>query len=148
MKIFSSKRPWYADGLAFECTGCGSCCAGPAEGYVWATKAEIATIAEYLGIGEDEMHRKYVRKIGRRYSLVEEEKSKDCIFLVPNAKGGGKVCRIYPVRPMQCQTWPFWAFNLLSPGAWSQAAMRCPGINRGPSYSCDEIEQRRKVTRA
>ena len=140
-KIFA-KQSWYAAGLAFECTGCGRCCAGPQEGYVWVYEDQIAEIAEYLEISETEMREKHVRKVGRRYSLVERKDNNDCIFLTPRS------CIIYPVRPTQCRTWPFWPDNLASPDEWAMAGLRCGGINRGSVHSCDEIETRRKATRS
>jgi Fe-S-cluster containining protein len=145
MSILSRKERWYIAGLAFECTGCGSCCAGPGEGYVWTTTEEIAHIADMLGIPEREMRRKYVRKVGRRFSLVERVDNKDCIFLVPDGEGGRK-CKIYDVRPHQCRTWPFWPSNLGKPDDWAYAGLRCPGINRGAVHDLDEIEAKRRVT--
>ncbi len=145
MGLFSRKEPWYVAGLAFECVGCGRCCAGPEEGYVWTTTREIAAIAEHLGISEDRLYERYVRKVGRRYSLIEREDNHDCIFLEGESPTGGK-CRIYPVRPKQCRTWPFWPANLRGPGAWAMAALRCKGINRGPLHTYDEIEAKRKAT--
>jgi len=146
MKIFASKAPWYQAGLAFECRACGRCCAGPEEGFVWATREEIAKIARFLGISEAEMHRKYVRKVGRRFSLMEKRPSKDCVFLTPR-EDGSKGCSIYAVRPTQCRTWPFWSGNLGSPDSWAAAGMRCAGINRGHLFDFEEIESRRQATR-
>ena len=40
---------WYAGGLRFECTMCGSCCTG-APGFVSFTPDEARNIAEHLGI--------------------------------------------------------------------------------------------------
>ena len=37
-------EPWYAEGLKFQCTGCGDCCTG-APGYVWVNQAEIDALA-------------------------------------------------------------------------------------------------------
>jgi Fe-S-cluster containining protein len=144
-KVFA-KEAWYAAGLAFECTGCGRCCAGPQEGYVWISEEQIAEIAEYLGVPETEMRGKYVRRIARRYSLVERADNKDCIFLTDS--GETRSCRIYPVRPTQCRTWPFWPSNLGSPDQWATAGLRCGGINRGRIHSCDEIEAKRRATRS
>jgi len=146
MKLFARRAPWYAGGLAFECTGCGACCAGPEEGYVWVTPDEIAAIAKHLGIPQADVRRKYVRRAGRRYSLVERPGNKDCIFLFDDPDGGRK-CLIYPVRPTQCRTWPFWPGNLNRPIDWSLASVRCPGINRGPLHSYEQIEQKRNATR-
>ena len=145
MGLLANKPRWYAAGLAFECTGCGRCCAGPAEGYVWVTIEEIAAIAEHLGLAEADFRKKYVRKVGRRYSLVEDRISKDCVFLTANGDGG-RGCEVYPVRPRQCRTWPFWPINLTDPDSWSLAGLRCPGINRGDTHECDEIERKRKAT--
>ena len=136
---------WYAAGLAFECSQCGRCCAGPAEGYVWVTIGQIRAIAEFLHLEHDEMMRRHVRRVGNRYSLKEQPGSNDCIFLTDGPAGRG--CSVYDVRPTQCRTWPFWASNLASPTSWSYAAMRCPGINRGKLFGLDEIQSRRNATR-
>ena len=140
MAIFAQQPPWYAAGLAFDCLGCGDCCAGPEEGYVWVSQDEIAAIAEHLSISPAELWRRYVRKAGGRCSLVERPGNHDCIFLDDDA--GGRKCSIYPVRPLQCRTWPFWTSNLASPNTWAMAGARCPGINRGRAFSFDEIKDR------
>ena len=36
----------------------------------------------------------------------------DCVFLKEDPERGRKTCSIYPVRPLQCRTWPFWPENL------------------------------------
>lgn len=146
MDSLTKEMPWYAAGLAFECQECGGCCSGPEEGYVWATDDEIAAMAEYLKISEAEMRSRYVRKVGRRQSLKEDKKTKDCLFLQPDGNGGKK-CTIYPVRPIQCRTWPFWDSNLQSPEDWTFAGVRCPGINRGKQHELKEIVERRNATR-
>jgi len=145
MKLRLRKPPWYTAGLAFECVQCGRCCAGPEEGFVWVTPDEIAAIAEHLGISVDEMRDKYCKREGRRWTLIERDDNRDCIFLVEDERGR-KVCRIYPVRPTQCRTWPFWPTNLTSEHAWAMAGLRCPGINRGKVFPCHEIEARRDET--
>jgi len=145
MKLFAQKPPWYVAGLAFECTGCGVCCSGPAEGYVWLTDKEIIQIAHFLNISPTEMKRRYVRRVGTRRSLKERQDNHDCIFLVPREEGGKK-CSIYPVRPSQCRTWPFWPGNLTSPEDWALAGLRCEGINRGDIHGLDEIEDKRRTT--
>ena len=141
MKVFEKEVPWYVAGLAFECLECGRCCAGPGEGYVWVTEREIASIARYLRISEAVFHTRHARRIGLRCSLIERKGSKDCVFLENNG------CRIYPVRPKQCRTWPFWESNLKAPEDWSHAAQRCPGINRGPLHPSEEIRQKARNTR-
>lgn len=144
MRYFS-RDPWYAGGLAFECIQCGRCCAGPEEGYVWATAAEIESLADYLKLSVDEMRRRFVRRVGRRHSIIEDPVSRDCAFLASD-EHGRRFCRVYPVRPAQCRTWPFWPRNISDPDSWGQAGLRCPGINRGPLHGYDEIQRRRDET--
>ena len=136
---------WYVAGLCFECGECGRCCSGPGEGYIWVTRPEIELIAEHLKITPGELRRRYLRRVGLRTTIIEHAVTKDCIFLQQvDAK---KLCVIYPVRPNQCRTWPFWPENLSSPDAWNEAAKKCPGINRGKHYSFEQIEKIRKSKR-
>ena len=139
METETQQAPWYVAGLAFDCAGCGRCCAGPDEGYVWATEREIAAIATHLELAADQMRRQYVRKVGRRHSLVEMRGSHDCVFLTGPDTAGDRTCRIYPVRPRQCRTWPFWANNVSDPDAWTEAGQRCRGINRGTLVPVERI---------
>ena len=134
-----SRVNWYSSGLHFECVGCGNCCAGPEEGYIWISKPEIAFLAEHLGTTVEAVRQKYLKRYGLRYSIREDRRTKDCIYL-SGIKDGCRGCAVYPVRPNQCRTWPFWDSNLSSPDAWNIAAMRCPGINRGRLYTVEEIE--------
>jgi len=50
-------------------------------------------------------------------------------------------CSIYPVRPLQCRTWPFWDTNLASKSAWDRAAQRCHGMDHGRrTFSREQME--------
>lgn len=123
---------WYSGGLKFECTQCGHCCTGT-PGYVWITLPELYRIAESLGMKDREFARRYVRKVSGRFSLIEKPNG-DCIFY-------DKGCTIYPVRPTQCRTFPFWKENLDRPGSWQKAALECPGINTGTVHTEEEIQR-------
>jgi len=136
------KTAWYNGGLHFECAGCGNCCSGPVEGYIWITKPEIKFIADFLKTTESELRKEYLDRVGFRTTIIEQAATRDCIFL--KKIDGEKKCLIYPVRPTQCRIWPFWASNLSSPGAWNKAAQRCSGINRGRLFSFEEIEKLKK----
>lgn len=131
----SDTKPWYQKGLPFSCTECGKCCTG-APGYVWLNAKEMETIANFLKISIQEFTDQYLRKIGNRFSLREDPYSFDCVFLK------GKGCTIYPVRPTQCRTFPWWPENLESEEDWQEASSYCEGISDdAPLVSCTEIEK-------
>ena len=136
------KNVWYIGGLHFECQECGGCCSGPGEGYIWITKPEIEIIADFLKLTVGRLRQKYLKRVGLRTTIIEHRTTKDCIFLQDSA--GQRRCMIYPVRPDQCRSWPFWSNNLTSANAWNKAAQKCPGINRGRFYSFAEIEKIKK----
>jgi len=136
------KTPWYGCGLHFECVQCSRCCSGPGEGFIWVTKSEIEFIAEYLKLSPELLRQKYLKRFGLRTTIIEHPVTKDCIFL--SEIEGQKKCTVYPVRPNQCRTWPFWPENLATADAWNKAAQKCTGINRGRLYSPQEIEKIRK----
>ncbi len=114
---------------------------------MWVEPDEVEAVAEYLNLTVEQLRDQYLRRAGPRISFMEEPTTKDCIFLTYDAEGLSQ-CSIYPVRPMQCRTWPFWPANLRSPSSWALAQRRCPGINCGPRYEFDEIQRRRKQTRS
>jgi Fe-S-cluster containining protein len=118
---------------------CGRCCAGPGEGYIWVTKPEIRIIADFLKMTTGELRSKFLKRIGLRTTIIEDSCTKDCIFLQETE--GRKKCKIYPVRPSQCRSWPFWPGNLASPNSWNQIAKKCGGINHGRLYSYEEIQK-------
>jgi len=125
------KAPWYAWGLNFECLRCGRCCRGE-PGYVWVTLAEISRIAAYLQTDRDGLMASSVRRVRRRLSLRERPNG-DCIFYADG-------CTIYPVRPRQCRTFPFWPENLTSRRGWGRLADECPGIGHGRLWTRGEID--------
>lgn len=126
---------FFDSGLSFECQKCSSCCRHE-PGAVFLRKGESEKIAAFLGIGVRDFYRSFCRLLwsgeGDRVSL-REKSNYDCIFWKENG------CGIYPVRPIQCQTYPFWPHILESPSAWKEEAERCPGIGRGGLFSPDEI---------
>lgn len=135
-----SSEPWYEAGLAFECTQCGNCCTG-SPGFVWVTETDIEQIAEYLDKPIGEIRLLYTRPARGKVSLTEYPNG-DCVFF----DGQSRRCQIYPVRPVQCRTWPFWNGNVHSPEAWEATGRHCPGINRGGFVSLEEIESRLSQT--
>lgn len=113
--------PWYKEGLKFGCTQCGKCCTG-GPGAVWISSSEAQAIAAHLEVTTDHFYHHYCRKLNGKWALQEKGAQYDCIFLQ------AKACAIYPVRPLQCQTFPFWPGTLSSSQAWQEAAHYCEGI--------------------
>lgn len=138
------RAPWYHAGLKFSCTQCGNCCTG-APGYVYVNREEIERIAAFIGRTDGTLGKEHLRRVGFRYSLTENKKNGDCCFL--KTEGGKRTCSIYPVRPLQCRTWPFWDVLLDTPDEWADAATGCPGINKGTKYDFVQIEIRRTAKR-
>ncbi|MFH1370173.1 MAG: YkgJ family cysteine cluster protein [Planctomycetota bacterium] len=134
----NNKSSWYVTGLHFECLQCGRCCSGPAEGYIWVSRPEIRLIARHLNMSVGELKKQYLKRVGLRLTIIEDVRTRDCIFLRKGREG--KVCMIYPVRPRQCRSWPFWPGNLTSPDKWNTAAQKCPGINRGKIYTPEKVQ--------
>ncbi|MBN2738051.1 MAG: YkgJ family cysteine cluster protein [Spirochaetales bacterium] len=123
-------------GLRFECTQCSHCCRHD-PGYVFMSQNDIDRICAYLKIEEKTFIDTYCKIISfnniYKISLIEKPNF-DCIFW--ETKG----CSIYPVRPLQCQSYPFWRHNIESREKWKEVAKECPGIGRGRFHSLDEIE--------
>lgn len=134
-----SDQPWYAAGLAFTCTQCGNCCTG-APGVVWVSEEEMRAIAEYRKQSYGEIMIHHTKLVAGRRSLTEFANG-DCTFLDPKSRG----CTIYPVRPVQCRTWPFWPSNLVSRETWERAKSVCPGIDQGAFVPLAEIERQAAV---
>lgn len=142
LKVLQDDKPWYSEGLRFECTGCGDCCSG-SSGYVWLNEDEIVAIADYLKLTLDEFAQRFLRRVRGRYALLENRVSHeiyDCVFLKNNK------CQIYPVRPTQCKTFPWWPQHLLSKEEWEAAAQECEGIRLdAPITKFEHIEQQRSL---
>lgn len=165
LDVLPSAEPWYDQGLKFTCTQCGNCCTG-GPGYVWISDEEIDRLAQFLQITPGEVRSRHCRKVGRRWTLNERrtrEGNYDCIFLkdidAPTSPANKELapgqtiplrrrgCSIYPVRPLQCRTWPFWGSNLGSEESWDYAGKKCPGLDRGSrTFSRQEIESLRDAS--
>ncbi len=134
----SKKKPWYRDGLRFECTQCGACCSGE-PGYVWVEPSEIEAMAGEMGIDVEVFEKKFVRTVGKSQSLTEYPDG-DCILLDPKTRK----CTVYHSRPIQCRTWPFWDSTVAKRKDWKETCEVCPGAGTGRLYSWEEIEAARK----
>lgn len=131
-----SKEPWYKEGLKFGCTQCGKCCTG-FPGYTWVTVEEIEEIARFLNMEITEFAESYLRMVDGDFALLEYSPNYDCCFLKENR------CSVYPVRPKQCRTFPWWQKNLESKEAWEEAAKYCEGINKEDAelFTAEQIDK-------
>jgi Fe-S-cluster containining protein len=126
-------QPWYKDGLRFECTQCGRCCRGP--GNVWVSDEEIENLAQHVEQSVDEFRATYVKRAGRRGLVLTQKRNQDCIFWDETTG-----CQVYTSRPRQCLTYPFWRANLTNEYQWTSERRHCPGVDKGPLHSPEEID--------
>ncbi|MBR57998.1 MAG: zinc/iron-chelating domain-containing protein [Myxococcales bacterium] len=121
--------PVIQDGFAFgfqpeACSSCdGNCCRGKG-GYVWLDDSTVEAMAAFLKLEIDEFAARYIRQVGRRFSLRENRLGPSdhaCVFFDLDAQR----CSVYPVRPNQCRTYPFWSqYKENSDDAFRE----CPGL--------------------
>ena len=117
-------NPWYEEGLAFRCTRCGNCCTG-APGVVWVDDEEMRAIADRRHEEVGMVERLFTRLVGGRRSLRERANG-DCVFWDREAG-----CTVYPVRPRQCRTWPFWESTVATPESWEETRQQLSGSGAG-----------------
>jgi hypothetical protein len=135
-------KPWYDNGLRFGCQRCGNCCRNHGSyTYVYLMPADVSAIARHLGLEEHEFISRYCQEEDGWTSLRMDAPA--CPFLE-----AGNTCAIYPVRPKQCATWPFWKENL-EPAVWNgEVQADCPGIGQGELHTREEIERLARETAA
>lgn len=107
------------------CEKCrGNCCIGES-GYIWLTPNEAKKIAQFLNLEFDQFVEKYLFKSGYRLSIKERayEGGMACVFFDLEARK----CTIYPARPSQCRSFPFWEYFK---ERINEVEQECPGIYR------------------
>lgn len=134
------RKPWYHNGLRFECTSCGNCCRNHGKyTYVYLSDREVARIAAHLGL-ERKVFRERYCTLDDGWTVLRMD-SPACPFLTNENR-----CSIYPVRPKQCATWPFWQENLVERVWEDEVKSACPGIGRGPLVDAATIERLARET--
>jgi Fe-S-cluster containining protein len=127
-------KPFHENGLRFSCTRCGNCCRNHgAYTYVYLVESDVSAIAQHLEMAPATFLERYCQEEDGWISLRMDAPA--CPFLE-----AGNTCAIYPVRPKQCATWPFWKENL-TPAAWAEIKKDCPGIDTGELHPRAEIER-------
>lgn len=129
-----STRIWYAGGLRFECQpGCGNCCVNHGDyEYVYLEGDDAERLARHLGLDLPDFHDRYT-ELDDEFPVLRMDRPA-CPFL------DGTRCSVYPARPTQCRTFPFWKNNLTSRGAWSRLRGFCPGIDQGELHPLRVIQ--------
>ena len=107
-------------GVRYVCQRCTACCRWP--GDVRVEPDELASIARFLGLSDDDFIRRFTRLRTNRQGLsLSERDNHECIML------DGDACRIHPVKPAQCDGFPNkWNF----PG-WRHLCRAVPVVQRG-----------------
>jgi Fe-S-cluster containining protein len=106
------------------CGTCGGACCTGESGYIWVKQAEMESMADFLELDFADFAKIYIRKVGHRYSLREKRRMENdyaCIFFDEKRE----CCAIYPVRPVQCRTFPFWEQFRKNE---KEVRKECPGI--------------------
>lgn len=86
----------------FKCQGCGACCRIK-NGIVRVGEAEIRRIAEFVEMSEQEFIDHETEIAPDRKGLILKIRPDDaCVYLTDDNR-----CRIHPVKPDKCRTFPF-----------------------------------------
>lgn len=127
------KDAWYADGLKFACVeGCVDCCITHGDhAYVYLEPDDVRKLSAHLDLSPgDFLARHTIREDGLVMLRMDQAA---CHFL---GEGG---CTVYPARPVQCRTFPFWKENLKTRTSWESVSGFCPGIGQGDHHTRDRI---------
>lgn len=108
--------------LPHACRACGHRCCRGASGNIWVDPQQVSRICRFLGINIIDGLAAYFIKRQNRFSIRESHLENDhaCIFLDLHAG-----CTIYPVRPPQCRSFPFWPHFKTD---MSRLRRECPGV--------------------
>lgn len=120
-EIYKTFQPFEYHLFSFHCTQCGKCCFGP--GNVYFTKKDLNKIRKYLKINFIKWQI-ILKQIIKKHvnGLYVHHSYERCYFLNENHQ-----CSIYPVRPLQCRTFPFWPSNFSNSEKLKNLINDCPG---------------------
>lgn len=105
--------------IHYTCQRCTACCRWP--GQVKVSAPEIAEIAAFLGVAEDDFIQRFTRLRAQRDGLALLDQADGACFFLE-----GNDCRIQPVKPQQCRDFPNrWNF----PG-WREQCEATPTLTR------------------
>ena len=107
----------------FICQQCGYCCQG--ETTVSLDANDQQRLVEHLGIGKEEVVRKFWRQTGNTIQM--KTVAGHCIFY-------DNGCTIHAGKPWRCTQWPLHPSMLSSRENFEIIKESCPGINSEISY--------------
>ncbi len=127
--------------MKFQCQMSGKCCKsqGGEAGFVNLTESDLVRLEKYLdqdrkdfAIEREFDYFRYETKKHTRWVL--KGTSQQCPFLKNN------LCSIHKVKPIQCQTWPFWPEYINADGTWNKDLIGfCAGLDKGPDRNIEDI---------
>jgi len=100
---------------SFVCRRCGACCR--IEGIVRLKQGDTGRISAHLGMSEADFIAKETELAPDRSGLVLKDRPDGACAMLDEADR----CRIYPVRPEKCRTFPYQWTN-------AESASYCPGL--------------------
>ncbi len=100
---------------------------------MWVSRLESQRLADHFELTLEEFSRRYLRLVNGRHALTDRSDGA-CVFW-------DEGCAVYPARPDQCRTFPFWKDSVASPDSWKETAERCEGIGEGRLYRIGEIRR-------
>lgn len=100
---------------AFRCHRCGACCR--IEGIVRLEDGDTARMAAHLGMDERDFIERETDIAPDRSGLVLKDRPDGACGMLDESNR----CRVYPVRPAKCRTYPFEWVN-------PNSADYCPGL--------------------
>ena len=109
----------------FRCRCCGACCRIK-DGIVRVGEVEIARIVAYLGMSEEEfIANETVLAPDRQGLVLKSRPDGACAYLDERNR-----CRINPVKPEKCRTFPF---------EWTNCDSHtvCPELAKGEENACN-----------
>ena len=118
-----------------SCQTCGGKCCRGFGGYIWLNMEELREIAASRKMAVAIFSRQYIRQVKGRLSLQERVVNGEhfcCFFDIFDRR-----CTIYPNRPEQCRTFPFWNQFRQEP---QKIFLECPGVfsrSAGPAENVD-----------
>jgi len=136
-----STSPGPADGLCFECTGCGDCCR-VRDGYdcVYLYDDDAERLALELALELDEFLERYAFVDELGWTRIKMD-SDACPFFNREKN----CCSVYEARPLQCRTFPFWDSMLTGNAgrlSWRSSARRmCEGVGQGSKWPATEVNK-------